>query len=102
MIMLWSRVLLRGPAAAPLVAIAARNGLPAAFAAPARTAPASAAAELKSMTAGAKPISADERRARIAKVQSLMGERKIAALLVEPGSSLDYFTGIMWRRSERI
>ena len=32
----------------------------------------------------------------------LMGRRKIAALLVEPGSTLDYFTGIRWRRSERI
>jgi Xaa-Pro dipeptidase len=92
MIMLSRRVFLRGAAAAPLVAVAVRNGLPSAF----------AAAELKSMTAGAKPISADERRSRIAKVQSLMGERKITALLVEPGSSLDYFTGIQWRRSERI
>jgi Xaa-Pro dipeptidase len=63
---------------------------------------AAAAAELKSMTADAKPIASDERRARLDKVQSLMGERRIGALLVEPGSSLDYFTGIMWRRSERI
>ena len=59
-------------------------------------------AGLKSLTADAKPISADERRARIAKVQTLMNERKIAALLIEPGSTLDYFTGIRWRRSERI
>jgi Xaa-Pro dipeptidase len=89
--MLSRRVFLRGAAAAPLLTLAARNGLPTA-----------SAAGLKSMTTDAKPISADERRARIAKVQSLMGERKIAALLVEPGSSLDYFTGIRWRRSERI
>ena len=60
------------------------------------------AAELKSITADAKPISAEERRARIAKVQNLMGQRKVAALLIEPGSSLEYFTGIRWRRSERI
>lgn len=59
------------------------------------------AANLKSITGDAKPISADERRARIAKVQSLMVQRKIAALLLEPGSSLDYFTGIQWHRSER-
>jgi len=89
--MLSRRVFLRGAAAAPLVAIAARGGLATA-----------AAAELKSITADAKPISADERRARIAKVQMLMEQRKVAALLVEPGSSLDYFTGIQWRRSERI
>lgn len=40
--------------------------------------------------------------ARIAKVQGLMAERRIAALLVESGSSLTYFTGIRWSRSERI
>jgi Xaa-Pro dipeptidase len=57
--------------------------------------------KLKSLTAGAKAISAEERRARVAKVQAMMGQRKIAALLVEPGSSLDYFTGIRWHRSER-
>jgi Xaa-Pro aminopeptidase len=56
---------------------------------------------LRSLTEGAKPISAEERRSRIARVQTLMSERKIAALLVEPGSSLDYFTGIRWHRSER-
>src|SRR5258707_14328920 len=64
--------------------------------------PISPAAELKSLNADAKPISSEERRARIAKVQTLMSERKVAALLIEPGSTLDYFTGIRWRRSERI
>jgi Xaa-Pro dipeptidase len=56
---------------------------------------------LRSMTGNAKPISADERRQRIARVQALMTEQKIAALLIEPGSTLDYFTGIRWHRSER-
>jgi Xaa-Pro dipeptidase len=56
---------------------------------------------LRSMTGGAKPIGAEERRARIDKVQRLMAEQKVAALLVEPGASLDYFTGIRWHRSER-
>jgi Xaa-Pro dipeptidase len=101
MTMVSRRVFLRGAAAAPLVAMAARSGLPTASAA-AATAAAASMAELKSMTSGAKPISVDERRARIAKVQMLMGQRKISALLVEPGSSLEYFTGISWRRSERI
>jgi Xaa-Pro dipeptidase len=69
----------------------------------AATAAASAPADgLKSLTTAAKPISAEERQARIAKVQELMARRKIGALLVEPGSSLDYFTGIRWHRSERI
>jgi Xaa-Pro dipeptidase len=56
---------------------------------------------LSSLTKSAQPITAQEHRARIAKVQSLMQQRKVAALLVEAGSSLEYFTGIRWWRSER-
>src|ERR1700676_4997049 len=88
--MLSRRVFFRGAAGASLLAIAARYVLPAV-----------SAADLKSITADAKPISVEERRARIAKVQMLMSQRKVAALLVEPGSTLDYFTGIKWHRSER-
>jgi Xaa-Pro dipeptidase len=50
----------------------------------------------------AVPITPAERAARIAKVQGLMQEQRVAALLVESGSSLTYFTGIRWSRSERI
>jgi Xaa-Pro dipeptidase len=56
---------------------------------------------LTPMTGAAKPISVEERRARIAKLQRLMVEQKIGALIMESGSSLDYFTGVQWRRSER-
>jgi Xaa-Pro dipeptidase len=91
MTMISRRVFLHSAAGAPLVAIAARNLLPVA-----------SGAELKAMTENSVPISAEERRARIAKVQMLMAESKFAALLVEPGSTLDYFTGIRWHRSERI
>src|SRR4249919_3126012 len=56
---------------------------------------------LASMTAGAKPISVEERLARIAKLQRLMVDQKIGALILESGSSLDYFTGVQWHRSER-
>jgi Xaa-Pro dipeptidase len=87
--MLSRRILLQGAAAAPLLAAApviARD---------------SAAPALKSLTGDAKPISAEERKSRIAKAQSLMGQSKVAALLVESGSSLEYFTGIRWHRSER-
>jgi Xaa-Pro dipeptidase len=48
------------------------------------------------------PISQGERLARIAKVQDLMQRQGMAALLVETGSSLVYFTGVRWSRSERI
>jgi len=71
-----------------------------AAAAPGASAPGASPA-LEPMTGAAVPISVEERRARLAKVQELMAGQKIRALLIEPGSSLEYFTGIKWRRSER-
>jgi Xaa-Pro dipeptidase len=68
---------------------------------PAAAATPSGGDRLVSLTAHLQPIALDERRARIAKLQGLMQEQKIRALLVEPGSSLDYFTGVRWHRSER-
>ncbi len=56
---------------------------------------------LEPLTGGAMPISPAERHARIAKVQMLMARRQVGALLVDTGSSLDYFTGIRWHASER-
>ena len=86
--MLTRRVFLQGSAASPLLAggvAFARDSTP----------------PLRSLTGDAKPISVEERHARIAKAQSLMAQRKVTALLVESGSSLEYFTGVRWRRSER-
>ncbi|PYS63300.1 MAG: metallopeptidase, M24 family protein [Acidobacteria bacterium] len=57
---------------------------------------------LRRMTADVVPISDDERKARIAKAQRLMGERKIDAIYIEPGSSMFYFTGVRWGTSERM
>src|SRR5581483_5117850 len=57
---------------------------------------------LKPITGDAKPIAPEERKARLAKVQGLMQEKKVAALLIEPGSTLEYFTGIHWWTSERV
>lgn len=73
----------------------------AALAAGARAYADSPAENLSSLTKGVQPIGAQEHAARIAKLQSLMQQRKLAALLVEAGASLEYFTGIRWRRSER-
>jgi Xaa-Pro dipeptidase len=56
---------------------------------------------LTSLTGSAKPITPQERMTRLTKVQSLMQERKVGALLIEAGASLEYFTGIRWWRSER-
>jgi Xaa-Pro dipeptidase len=60
-----------------------------------------AAAGLSPITREAQPISPEEHGARLAKVQGLMQQKKIAAFLVEAGPSLEYFTGIRWHRSER-
>ena len=59
---------------------------------------ASAADPVKSV----QPISREERAGRISRAQALMAKAGIGAILVEPGSSLDYFTGVQWWRSERM
>jgi Xaa-Pro dipeptidase len=61
-----------------------------------------AASDLKSLTTNIIPIGRAERVARIAKAQRLMRANGIGAILIEPGSSLDYFTGVQWWRSERL
>jgi Xaa-Pro dipeptidase len=56
---------------------------------------------LQPMTEGAHPITDDERRARMAKAQRLMTEEGIGAILLEPGTSMRYYTGVGWSLSER-
>lgn len=63
--------------------------------------PATAETSLKSITAGAAPITREERLARIAKAQKLMRAEGLKALLIEAGTSMDYFSGVQWWRSER-
>src|ERR1700730_3220049 len=48
---------------------------------------------LRPMTTGIQPITADEHRARIEKARRLMHENQIDAVLMEGGSSAFYFTG---------
>ena len=48
------------------------------------------------------PISSAERIQRLAKAQGLMRAAGLKALLVEAGTSLVYFTGVQWWRSERL
>src|SRR6516162_5622015 len=75
----------------------------AAIAGPAPATPQSGAAVtgLSSLTRNVQPIDEKEHGARLARVQGLMQQRKVGALLVESGSTLEYFTGIRWWRSER-
>lgn len=48
------------------------------------------------------PITTAERLARLAKARGLMKQHGIGAIVIEPGASLDYFTGVQWWRSERL
>ena len=48
------------------------------------------------------PISVSERRERLKKAQKLMAQHDMAAIVLEPGPAMDYFTGIQWWRSERL
>src|SRR5262245_1919868 len=61
-----------------------------------------AAAALRPMTDKVVPVSREEHGARIARAQELMGKAGLAALLIEPGASMIYFTGVRWHRSERL
>ena len=61
-----------------------------------------AAQALSSMTGDVVPISREEYQARIDKARRLMAAHNLGALLIEPGASLTYFTGVQWWRSERL
>src|SRR4026208_1029860 len=57
---------------------------------------------LRRMTENGVQSTVDERGARIEKAQKLMREQKIAAIYLEPGSSMFYYTGMRWGTSERM
>jgi len=58
--------------------------------------------DLADITGDAVPIAAAERGGRIDRAQRLMRANGLSAVLIEPGASLVYFTGIAWHRSERL
>jgi len=57
---------------------------------------------LKNITTDVSAITVNERKARIEKAQSLMKKMDIAAIVLEPGAAMDYFSGVQWWRSERL
>ena len=59
-------------------------------------------AALTSMRDRARPITVDERRARIERAKAIMAAQKIDAIVLAGGTSLLYFTGIRWGNSERL
>jgi Xaa-Pro dipeptidase len=70
-----------------------------------RPAPLRAAAAdpaLKPITGEVDPIGPAERLERLGKARQLMRRHGLGAILVEPGASLVYFTGVQWWRSERL
>lgn len=56
---------------------------------------------LSSKVADVVPISVDERKARVSKAQSLMDKNGISAIVLDSGTSMNYFTGMTWGQSER-
>lgn len=60
------------------------------------------AKNLSDITVSVSGISKTERVSRISKAQQLMTKNNIAAMVLEPGAAMDYFTGIKWWRSERL
>jgi Xaa-Pro dipeptidase len=58
-------------------------------------------AALTPRTGGIAPITDEERRGRIAKAQGLMAGQGIGAVVIEPGSTMRYFTAVNWWPSER-
>ncbi len=56
---------------------------------------------LRPMTGGVVAIADAERIARLERARRLMTEQRIGAVVLEPGSSMHYFTGVSWGLSER-
>ena len=50
----------------------------------------------------ARPITSDERRARVEQARRLMARNRIDALILSGGTSLAYFTNIRWGGGERL
>ncbi len=57
---------------------------------------------IKSINNRIKPITTEERAKRVEIAKALMAENKIDAIFMEGGTSLNYFTGANWGRSERL
>ena len=57
---------------------------------------------LRPITADVDPIGTAERLQRLDKARQLMRRHGLGSILIEPGASLDYFTGVRWGRSERL
>ncbi len=59
-------------------------------------------AALTSKKGRARPISVEERRARLDKAKRLMNEQRLDALMLTGGTSMVYFANVRWGLSERL
>lgn len=57
---------------------------------------------LQSRRTEARPITPEERRARVDRAQQLMREQKLNAICIAGGTTLEYFAGVRWGSSERL
>jgi Xaa-Pro dipeptidase len=92
--MLTRRTLLNASAALAAARFASAQTTPATTSAP--------IAALKSPRSEAKPITNEERQARVEKAQRLMQEKKLNAIALAGGTSLIYFSNVNWWNSERL
>jgi Xaa-Pro dipeptidase len=58
--------------------------------------------KLKSRRAEAHPITNEERQSRVERAQKIMGEKKLNAIAMIGGTSLEYFSNVRWGVSERL
>src|SRR5262245_10940877 len=61
-----------------------------------------AIAQLQSLKDQARPITVEERTERQEKARGIMRANGMDAILLAPGTSLQYFTGIQWWAGERL
>ncbi|HKC71190.1 MAG TPA: aminopeptidase P family N-terminal domain-containing protein, partial [Terriglobales bacterium] len=99
--MVSRRAFLYGSALAAGAAAVPAHAAPQTVDADCRPLPPSIAA-LKSLKEQAKPITNEERQARLAKARELMAANKLDAIMLTAGTSLEYFTGIHWWGGERL
>ena len=59
-------------------------------------------AKLSDMTGGTSPIGLKNIKRVLNKAQALMAEQGLAAIYLDAGSNLRYFTGMQWKNSERM
>ncbi len=55
-----------------------------------------------SMIDKVKPITADERQSRLARLQASMASHELDAVIITPGANMHYFFGLTWRETERL